>query len=69
MIDMAIEILRCRVGAHKDKERCRYAAESENGYIRCGVDGSIRKKGCPCIKYEGRFLVRLRAAIRFIVYG
>lgn len=48
---------------------CRYAEELKDGGIRCAVDGSIRKKGCPCVKYEGRLSHRLMVAIDYIFNG
>lgn len=61
--------LRRRVKGTAGREVCRHAVRYKDGYIICGLDGSRRKKGCPCLKYEGRLLVRLKAAIEFIIYG
>lgn len=36
------------------KKICKYAAKSfvGKGYIKCQLDGSVRKNGCPCNKRE-----------------
>lgn len=37
--------------------KCKYNTKAKIGdtYIKCGRDGSIRKKGCPCAKYKPTF--------------
>lgn len=43
--------------------KCKYTKKSARGenYIRCRLDGSIRKiyKGCPCVKFEITWFQRL----------
>lgn len=36
------------------KKICKYDEKSllGNGYVRCQLDGSVRKNGCPCNKRE-----------------
>lgn len=61
--------LRRRAKGDREHKMCRYAEELKDGGIRCAVDGSIRKKGCPCVKYEGRLSHRLMVAIDYIFNG
>lgn len=43
----------------KNKLKCKHAIK-ENEYIRCSLDNSIRKKGCPCAKFEYTFWQKVK---------
>mgnify|MGYP003400379175 len=36
---------------HKEPKSCKHYTEKD-GIIYCGRDGSARRKGCPCPKFE-----------------
>lgn len=70
MNEMLKRILRSRTKSQfKEKSLCKNAEVLDDICIKCGRDGSIRKKNCPCLRYEARFLQRLKVAIDFVISG
>ena len=64
-----IKELRRRAAMQKERAGCRYSEKWSDDGIRCALDGSVRKKGCPCVKYEGRLSHRVKVALEFIING